>query len=37
MLALDTPHCDKLLELDDDDFDEDEYDDSEYQVISKSI
>jgi hypothetical protein len=33
MIALDTPHCNKLSALEDDeDFDEDEYDDSEYQA-----
>lgn len=32
MLALDTPHCDKLPSMDDDDDDEDDsYDDTEYQ------
>ncbi len=34
MLALDTPHCDKLPSMDDDDDEEDDsYDDTEYQVI----
>jgi serine/threonine protein kinase len=33
MLALDTPHCDKLPDSDDDDDDDEEsYDDSEYQA-----
>ena len=34
MLALDSPHCDKLPDTDDDDDDDDDesYDDSEYQA-----
>jgi hypothetical protein len=36
MLALDSPHCDKLPDGEDDDDDDDtSYDDSEYQVEHK--